>query len=217
MSDELRERTIVVDNTTDGSVGDVLEEEGFTGTVTRMYRNLGVAGAWNAACRTGFEGWGCAFVTLCSSSIRFGLDGGNGLARTADVAVSQSQWQYGFESMNGWRLFTLGADTWKKVGSFDERFFPAYFEDNDYIWRMRCAGILEPRGKYFKGHPRYCDFSARKIPWIGALEYEVAEEASAIKRVHIEVDFVDLEAYYVHKWGGKPGEERFTRPATGAG
>lgn len=188
-----RERLILVDNTETGEIAVELMHRVLH--VRADNRNLGVAASWNHGCRYGFAA-GAYFVTIASTSVRM-WDGGHGLCRTADLAAENSQWPYGFESMNGWHLFTVGYKTWAEVGEFDERFYPAYFEDNDYIWRMRCAGILEPAGG---------DRAHRMIPWIGALKY-ADETASAIKSGAVSVDLAAQEARYVEKWGGKPGEE----------
>jgi len=37
-------------------------------------------------------------------------------------------------------FFLLPRKTWEEVGAFDENFFPAYFEDNDYFTRIALAG-----------------------------------------------------------------------------
>jgi hypothetical protein len=237
MHPQMRLRTIVIDNTEDADHHKTLQDFNVRG---EPMNNLGVAGSWNHGCRLAFA-QGADFVTLCSASMRFGATptqvGGLDLCRVADVAVDQKQWPWGFESMHGWHLFTLGRKTWETVGEFDEAFFPAYFEDNDYIWRMRVAGILEPRGDYFArgistSDPSYgrftgdwqhrvdgdvtCDhfedFSVRKIPWIGSLQYELVEDAGALKSGLVTVDFGALTRYYVAKWGGTPGCETSLTP-----
>lgn len=193
------ERLVIVDNTNDRDIHERFRHR-VHGTFAEG-RNLGVARSWN----TGIEyalARGVDFITLASTSIRF-HDGGHGLARTADLAAENHQWPYGFESMNGWHLITFGARFFDEVGFFDEEFHPAYFEDNDMIWRARCAGILEPAGG---------DRAARKIPWIGALKYDCVRDGHAIANCDINVDLAALRDYYTRKWGGPPGEEKWTRP-----
>lgn len=201
-SDETLERVIFIDNSDDGSCVAAVSRP-FKYSV-RMNRNAGVAASWNLGVHEALL-LGADFVTLCSAAVRFEPDGGAALCRTADLASENEQWPYGFESMMGWKCITLGADTFGQVGFFDENFYPAYFEDNDYIWRMRCAGILEPAGT---------SRSTRKIPWVGALKYEVTEDAHALKHAGVKVDFASLEKYYVSKWGGPPGEEKTCTPLT---
>lgn len=200
-ADVMRDRVILVDNTDDGCIFDTWHTQVRFATARR--RNGGVAAAWNIgvdeASRLGAE-----FVTLCSTSVRFD-DGAQGLCRTADYAAENGQWVYGFESLVGWKCITFGMSTFDRVGGFDEEFWPAYFEDNDFIWRLRCDGILEPRGG---------DRALRKIPWVGALQPRVVEDAHAIKHAGVEVRFDQLQEYYEAKWGGPPGEETSCTPLT---
>lgn len=191
-----RERLIIIDNTEDGLV--TATTLGRVRDGQMLGRNVGVAASWNLGMRQAF-GLGAEYVTICSTSLRF-RDGAHGLCATADVAAERGQWPWGFESMNGWRCVTLTKRTVDEVGWFDEEFWPGYYEDNDYIHRLRLAGLFEPLGG---------DMGLRKIPWVGALEADVVEDAHAIKHVDgLSVDFVALERYYVSKWGGKPGEEK---------
>lgn len=204
--DIVRERLVLIDNTVTSKIDRALGKD-----VQYVYTpgfNTGVAAAWNCGIKHARE-VGARFLTICSTSLRFkGQDQGRALCRTADIAVQNDQWPWGFESLNGWRCITLGCQTWEEVGYFDEGFYPAYFEDNDYIWRMRCAGILEQQGAKTK--------SLRLIPWIGALEAGVVIDAHAIRNCDIKVDFVELEKRYCRKWGGKPGFEQWDKAYDGA-
>lgn len=200
MSKATRDRVILIDNTDDMAIA--AEWRDRVHLTCADGRNRGVAASWNTGARCAFAE-GASFVTVCSASMRFFRDGGEALCRVADFAAGHDQWLHGFESLNGWHLFTLGRATWDLVGEFDEAFFPAYFEDNDYIYRMRVAGILEPAGG---------DRSARLIPWVPTLTYECVGDAQAVKRCGIEVDLTELAAYYERKWGGPPGAEVFRTP-----
>lgn len=204
-------RVYLIDNTEDRSIIDEWEDK--VGWWHAPMRNLGVAASWNSGLRAAFEA-GATFATITSTSMRF-HDGGKMLIDTADLAASQSQWPYGFESTAGWHLFTAGRRLTDEVGWFDEKFYPAYYEDNDYIWRCRVAGVLEPRGEYFRGHPHFEDFSVRQIPWVGALDYECVQNAHAYEHCRIEVDWSAHEARYVAKWGGMPGSEQWVEPFNG--
>lgn len=200
-----KQRLIVVDNTTSGNIYTALRQDVLQ-AIDTCGDNRGVASSWNIG--LGFaRTLRAQFLTICSTSLRF-RDGGRALCKTADIAVENQQWRYGFESLNGWRCFTLGRFAWGTVGLFDEGFHPAYFEDNDYIWRMRVAGILEY-------NPHLGDRSTRKIPWVGALEADVVTDAHAIKNCGIRIDFVELEQRYIRKWGGKPGNEIWATPWNG--
>jgi hypothetical protein len=217
--DLMRERVILVDNTEDGAIARQYEDR-----VAHCYaskENKGVAWAWNygigvslVSVQRGVEA--AQFLTLCSTSIRF-HDGGLGLCRTADVFAENDHCPYGFESMNGWKLFTMGREMFREVGGFDEKFWPAYYEDNDYIWRCRVAGVFNRQGApdVWPEDDPLRDVSTRKVPWIGALDYHVVGDAMALKRKIVQVDLQSLADYYARKWGGYPGEETSTTPLVG--
>lgn len=193
------ERLILIDNTDDECIS--LMEEYVFHTIG-FGCNAGVATAWNTgidyALRRGAE-----MVTLMSTSCR---TDGRDLCTIADFCIEQPQWQFGFESMVGWKCITFGRRTLQSVGEFDEKFWPAYFEDNDYIWRMRVADIL----------PRKPDVSNHQLlPWMPTLRPEIVQDAHALHHCDIEVNFAGLEEYYISKWGGKPGEEQWTTPFIG--
>jgi len=92
--------------------------------------------------------------------------------------------------------FMLKKDAIDKVGFFDERFFPAYFEDNDYHYRIRLAGLRASkihRALYFH-------YGSRTI-----------KEGKDI-RIHADLGYAANRDYYKEKWGGKPGEEIYSTP-----
>lgn len=194
-------RLILIDNT---DSGEIFDDHPLVLHRRLARKNMGVAAAWNYGVDVALNEYDATYVTLCSTSVRFS-DGADALCRTADTAVENDQWVYGFETLVGWKCITLGRATFDAVGVFDEAFWPAYFEDNDYIWRMRCAGILEPRG----GKRMH-----RLLPWVGALDPEVIEHAHSVKHAGVEVNFEALRAYYAKKWGGPPGEETTCQPLT---
>lgn len=197
---QLVDRLIVVDNTPGDDIAAAL-----TGRPVKVLTppgNLGVASSWNLGCRHAFAD-GADYATITSTSVRFTPDGGTAVARTADFCVENTQWRWGFESMCGWHLITFTRWLFDEVGWFDDRFYPAYFEDSDMIWRLRCAGILEQSGQ-----PRW----DRRLPWIPTLNYPSIDTAHTIKNTDITVDLMSLLEYYERKWGGPPGEELWTKP-----
>ena len=82
------------------------------------------------------------------------------------------------------------------VGPFDERFYPAYFEDNDYHYRIQLAGL-------------------RAVTYPPAMFYHYGSrtqnEATAVPLVPGSV-FDENRRRYVQKWGGPPGQEQFRNP-----
>lgn len=81
------------------------------------------------------------------------------------------------------------------VGFFDEKIYPAYFEDNDMHYRMKLAGTPALRRK---DAPVFHRGSVTQN-WDGGM-------------VVSSPQFEKNRLYYRTKWGGVPGEEKYTTP-----
>ncbi|HEX7099666.1 MAG TPA: hypothetical protein VF377_10525 [Acidimicrobiia bacterium] len=143
--------------------------------------NLGVAASWNQIIRT-------------HPSARCWL------IANADIAFAPGD-LYQLDTVSGpgvwcfkeFAAFALTPDTVDAVGWFDENFHPIYYEDNDYTWRCRLAGVpvtdLEAGTTHTTSSTIHSGFWAdnqRTFPQNGA--------------------------YYFQKWGGMPGQERHQTP-----
>ena len=73
---------------------------------------------------------------------------------------------------------------------FDENFYPAYFEDNDFYYRITS---LYPN-RYLGKIPEFTPYICRNSMTL-ALE------------PRLNIRFKLNEEYYVQKWGGAPGKE----------
>lgn len=82
-----------------------------------------------------------------------------------------------------------------KFGRFDEAFSPAYFEDNDMRYRIKLAGGREAA-----------------LLHAGMIHAGSITQNWMDERVVSHEMFRANEAYYIGKWGGRPGQERFTTP-----
>jgi GT2 family glycosyltransferase len=100
-------------------------------TVLRMPSNIGVAASWNLGIKAFPE---VAWWMFCSDDVRWAP---GSLGRLS--AVSGIEWV----TLCGtsWAAFTVGQAVVDRVGLFDERYYPAYFEDDDYLWRCGQAGV----------------------------------------------------------------------------
>ncbi|MBV9122748.1 MAG: hypothetical protein JO112_05290 [Planctomycetes bacterium] len=97
----------------------------------------------------------------------------------------------------GWACFLQREECWRAVGEYDENFWPAYFEDNDYHYRMQLLGL------------NY------RVPAGGAVRHQgsaTLRELSEGQRQALACRFEANRAYYLRKWGGLPGSERFRLP-----
>ena len=94
--------------------------------------------------------------------------------------------------------FALNKECWDTVGEFDEVFAPAYFEDNDYHYRIQLAGlmaILLPTAMFFH-------FGSRT-------QLEGNESGRAMVPAPM---YENNRAVYINKWGGMPSVEKFEHP-----
>jgi hypothetical protein len=99
------------------------------------------------------------------------------------------------ESQNGYSAMAFKPELLYEIGYLDENFFPAYYEDNDHRYRMKLAGL---EWEYFP------------------LEYEHIVSAT-IKRDPVlmaknQKTFKENGRYYIEKWGGLPGQEKYLTP-----
>lgn len=83
-------------------------------------------------------------------------------------------------------------------GWFDESFYPAYFEDNDYHYRLTI---------YVGEHAAVSTNKALCYHYESRTQYQSPGAPVVPPHRHHE-----NRAYYINKWGGKPGEERFRAP-----
>lgn len=89
--------------------------------------------------------------------------------------------------------FMFNKECWNTVGEFDELFAPAYYEDNDYHYRMELAGLL-------------------------AVTYPPSMFFHYGSRTHMEAlgrpmaDSSNNHHSFIRKWGGNPKHEVYTHP-----
>jgi len=164
-------------------------------TVIRPGKNLGCAGSWN---------WFIQNVPekriIMNDDILFGTDS---LRMFEDNLVDN--WFCYPESnsgLNSFSFFYLPNSIISKVGLFDEEFYPAYFEDNDYHYRMQLAGdgelhALPCQGLIHKGSQTLKNFTPR----------ETTEHHKNFQKNHIR---------FLQKWGGEPAHEIFKEPFNNA-
>lgn len=152
--------------------------------VVRPGRNLGVAGSWNLAHRLHAP----ADIVYCNDDAELGRDTLRRLVESPALFASP------MDERHTWSCFLQREPVWDAVGEYDDGFWPAYFEDNDYHRRMRLAGIELAR---LGGHSA------------------IAHRGSATGGVAFD-RFGWNQERYVRKWGGGPGSEVHERPWDGA-
>jgi GT2 family glycosyltransferase len=160
-------------------------------TIHRVEANLGVAASVNLIYRENDD-----LTVWTNDDVRFNTDT---LAEVERVALEDPSRLFVVPLQNPTGIFTVFCarrSLFEKIGWFDERFFPAYFEDNDFGYRMKLAGI-----PYHYAQVGYAHHGSATIA-----AYTAAERSAHDDR------FRALATFYKAKWGGPPGHETFTEP-----
>lgn len=154
-------------------------------TVHVMARNLGVAASWNFLCKQIFKKHTHALIL--NDDIYLGIHASESLQEIIKEDIFT-------KSMLGYCCFLLPRSVYFKIGPFDEKFYPAYFEDNDYNWRVlngRVGGV----GSTIELNPNIFNKSM-----------------TLQKDRSINDLFKKNQEYYIQKWGGLPGQEKYLTP-----
>jgi GT2 family glycosyltransferase len=155
--------------------------------------NYGVAKSWNYLCERVFDiknSEGCRPYLLMLND---------------DIYLGRKEWEIKdliFRSRNHeelivnsgpWCSFIMPAKVYMVMGKFDETYYPAYFEDNDYAYRLKLAGMSF-------------------YPTAALAPVEFRQSMSVAKDKTLNNGFEPNKQYYIKKWGGMPGEETYTTP-----
>ena len=153
--------------------------------------NIGVAGAWNEICENAYEI--CDHVLMLNDDIYLGL---NELEINALLEPKSAISGFDFiscEPHHDWSVFLLPAKTFRKV-NFDSNFFPAYYEDADAMYRMKLLKL-----KTFE------------IPLLNPKIFR--RSMTMLKDPNLLGRKSELNRqYYISKWGGDVGDEKFKTP-----
>lgn len=150
-------------------------------------QNIGVAASWN---------------TMLTDMKSMGMD--YGLMLNDDIVLSERITQiHEFINrknkpqfariLNDWSIFLISMETFQKVGLFDENFYPAYFEDCDYQYRMKLAKIET-------------DYPNFLLPAVYRTSSSIKADPS------LNDNYLNNKSYYEKKWGGSPFYETYTKP-----
>jgi GT2 family glycosyltransferase len=164
----------------------------FGSVVVEKFQNLGVAGSWNHIARTRPGPW-----FLVGNDIKF-LPGDVAktnavLSRNADATIVHAM---------GCSAFVLTEVGVRTLGYFDENFYPAYFEDNDYLRRVSISGAKTV------GVPDFTGIHGEPPHSYGSCTI------NSDKRLQMRnlTTFGNGMKYYIEKWGGEPAKEKFRTP-----
>jgi GT2 family glycosyltransferase len=169
-------------------------------------KNIGVSAAWNQGMRRAIKD-GHRYALIVNDDILFtphtietlydnAVDTG-GVIISPNFCIPRKHDAFFFEKkgmIESIHWSCIMVDMYQLIencGWFDENFFPAYFEDNDMFYRIHRAGLK---------HYLNTD--------VGFFHRESATGESIITQDNWNL----CESYYKYKWGGVPGEERYSFP-----
>lgn len=112
-----------------------------------------------------------------------------------DIIVDLNRFKIIGDSHN---MCLFSRNLFNTIGYVDVNFYPAYFEDNDYARRAQLAGLKLRRLQKAK----YLHFWSRTI------------HQGTTKSLNDKY-FPLNKKFYIEKWGGEPGKERYDKPYNG--
>ena len=98
-----------------------------------------------------------------------------------------------FYTGHGFYSFVIPVHTFNTIGGFDEKFYPAYYEDTDYQYRLQVAG-------------------AKTIETDILLPEVLRKSKSGEKDKTLYDKVFECRRYYETKWGGAPSQEQYKTP-----
>jgi GT2 family glycosyltransferase len=156
-------------------------------------KQISVAGAWNLILRE-CEDW----VIISNDDVEFYDTTVASLVSVAETEEAEFVYP-SHDKGSMFCVFLIKHSILDTVGEFDEQFFPAYFEDNDFHRRMRIAGTKEA----WALNAGYTHIKSATVKSFNRDELELHHQ-----------NFRLNEKRYADKWGGVPGKETLEKPAS---
>ena len=195
--DSTVDRIAVVDN--GGKLHDYIDENSDLLQRVNVYsphKNIGVSASWNFIMHNFCSDIALLVnddVTFCKNSLKI-------IRKFIDKDTKNGIWTTSARTANNFSCFAISKKFFEKIGDFDESFYPAYFEDNDYAFRIKLA----------KEEFVYIDDVVCNHDGSSTLK---KFDSNQMEDHH--KSFRKNRDYYMAKWGGMPEYERFTIPFAG--
>lgn len=148
--------------------------------------NLGVGASWNFLIKKIFEKHDNALIL--NDDILLGKNKSD-----IEELIKKNKSEGLLRCTLDWCAFIMTKRTWKEVGEFDTIFYPAYYEDKSYEYRMKLNGYLPIRSVGLNPFIYQSSKTLEKMPSI---------QASSIKN----------KVKYIEMWGGEPHQEKYKTP-----
>ena len=177
----------VIDNGKQGIKEDSIIKNISNLTILEQDENLGVARSWNKLCDIIFKD--CDFALILNDDILLGR-------KKAEIEslLRLNQLKTGIiRSTIDWCAFIMPKFIFDKVGRFDECFYPAYYEDASYQYRMKLMGYVSHTTPILNPSIYQSSKTLEKMP-------SILRESRKNKQRYIEM------------WGGLPEREKYKTP-----
>lgn len=172
----------IVDN---GNQNIIERDEKFE--IYRPNKNLGVAKSWNIIIQKALE-LGYQRVLILNDDVYLGKN-----RKEVESIIEKSYHGDVIHSTKNFCSFIISTFAFQMYDGFDENFYPAYFEDKDYMYRLKIEGgyLIEDE----------------------SLDPLIYRNSMTIKKdIELNNNFATNEQLYIAKWGGLPNEEKFKTP-----
>jgi GT2 family glycosyltransferase len=153
--------------------------------------NMGVAASWN---------WFLNNVPMDQGAMMISNDDVTFQKETLRMfyeKIKEPDVDFLLGEQNVWALYAITEKIFKDVGPFDENFYPAYFEDNDFAYRMTLKG--------------YTVTQDENIP-VGHQNSSTLAAYNEVETEQHHQNFRKNRTYYNDKWGGLPQQEKYITP-----
>lgn len=183
--------------------------------------NFGAAASWNMGLEFGFNKLNCTSVLILNNDIlllpdtldriildlegeMYGLVSAYNVSGMVsgpeEFSLIKTKYENRYKETPDFSCFGINKMCFDKVGFFDEAFYPAYFEDNDYHFRMKAEKV-------------------KAVSNLGNIYFHFGSRTKLADprfEDYIKMCYVKNRDFYLQKWGGIPGEEKFILPFDGA-
>lgn len=181
---QMNERTISSIQHIEKDSGDVrFSKSGMT--IIENENNVGVAASWNQLCKKIFEK--NDYALIMNDDIYLGKK------QEQVFSLIESKKNGFIRATPDWCAFVISKKVFELVGDFDECFFPAYYEDKSYEYRMKLKGVVMLKHPDLNPVVYKSSQTLEKDP-------EIFEQSKKNKKLFIEM------------WGGEPTKEIYKSP-----
>jgi len=148
--------------------------------------NIGVAASWNKLCKIIFKKHNHALILNDDVYLGYNTNVVNSVIEKYEYSLVQSY--------VSWSVILMSKYMYDYIGDFDETFYPAYYEDSDYLYRMKLKGIRQDVEAELNPQTVRISMTQERDPEL----VNASMEANRLR--------------YIEKWGNSPLLETFLTP-----